>query len=66
MAAYQFREGESEKHCQAGMDGECNSADCPQLRDSEPATTGRHCPFDHWCFYCGEDTTPAVGTCEDC
>lgn len=32
--------------CHAGQDGECLWADCPQLRDCEPATTGRHCPLD--------------------
>lgn len=66
MSAYTFRDGEAEKHCRGSMDGECNAADCPQLRDNEPHTTGRHCPFDHWCFYCGNDTAPALRTCEDC
>ena len=32
--------------CQAGSDGECNYARCPQTRDNEPETTGRHCPLD--------------------
>lgn len=33
-------------HCAASQDGECNHAKCPQLRDNEPATSGRHCPLD--------------------
>lgn len=32
--------------CTAGRDGECGHAQCPQLRDREPAATGRHCPLD--------------------
>lgn len=32
--------------CHAGQDGECEWHECPQLRDKEPATTGRHCPLD--------------------
>lgn len=32
--------------CHAGKDGECNWEGCPQLRDGEPAATGRHCPRD--------------------
>jgi len=27
-------------------DGDCTWAECPQLRDGEPAKTGRHCPRD--------------------
>lgn len=27
-------------------DGECYWKNCPQLRDNEPAATGRHCPRD--------------------
>lgn len=38
--------------CHAGQDGDCNWSKCPQLRDNEPHTTGRHCPIDdgerHW------------------
>ena len=35
--------------CRAARDGECSAADCPQLRDDEPAKTGRHCPRDlYW------------------
>lgn len=32
--------------CAAGRDGECRHSQCPQLRDNEPAATGRHCPPD--------------------
>lgn len=32
--------------CAAGRDGECDHKACPQLRDKEPATSGRHCPLD--------------------
>jgi len=35
------------KRCAAGRDGECHHAQCPQLRDNEPAATGRHCPMDN-------------------
>lgn len=34
------------EHCHAGSDGECKSERCPQIRDGEPPTTGRHCPLD--------------------
>lgn len=27
-------------------DGDCSWSECPQLRDGEPAATGRHCPLD--------------------
>lgn len=33
--------------CAAGRDGECGHAQCPQLRDGEPAKSGRHCPLDN-------------------
>ena len=33
--------------CQANDDGMCYDASvCPQLRDGEPARSGRHCPLD--------------------
>jgi hypothetical protein len=32
--------------CQADDDGYCDWQGCPQLRDKEPRTTGRHCPLD--------------------
>jgi hypothetical protein len=32
--------------CRADDDGMCVWQDCPQLRDAEPARTGRHCPWD--------------------
>jgi hypothetical protein len=35
------------KRCASGRDGECGHAQCPQLRDNEPAATGRHCPLDN-------------------
>lgn len=31
--------------CKSNQDGDCNSIDCPQLRDNEPAKTGRWCPL---------------------
>jgi len=33
--------------CAADRDGECSHVQCLQLRDNEPATTGRHCPLDN-------------------
>lgn len=33
-------------NCQAGGDGDCKWSACPQLRDGEPAASGRHCPLD--------------------
>ena len=32
--------------CHAGQDGDCVWEGCPQLRDGEPAKSGRHCPLD--------------------
>lgn len=37
---------EEKKYCQAGMDGDCFWKKCPQIRDGEPETSGRHCPLD--------------------
>jgi hypothetical protein len=34
------------ERCHAGKDGECVHQDCPQERDGEPASSGRHCPLD--------------------
>lgn len=34
--------------CQADCDGDCYWKDCPQLRDKEPFTSGRHCPLDNY------------------
>lgn len=34
------------ERCHADRDGDCCHANCPQLRDNEPHTTGRHCPLD--------------------
>lgn len=36
------------QRCAAARDGECNHAQCPQLRDGEPENSGRHCPIDNW------------------
>lgn len=33
--------------CAAGRDGDCTHISCPQLRDTEPQATGRHCPLDN-------------------
>lgn len=38
--------------CHACSDGECFWEWCPQLRDNEPAATGRHCPLDRGCARC--------------
>lgn len=35
------------ERCAAARDGECIHQQCPQLRDNEPAKSGRHCPLDH-------------------
>jgi hypothetical protein len=43
------------EHCRAHKDGDCFWEGCPQLRDNEPHATGRHCPYDHFCYLCGED-----------
>lgn len=32
--------------CQAARDGDCIWTHCPQMRDGEPAKSGRHCPLD--------------------
>lgn len=37
-----------EEHCHADSDGDCVWEHCPQLRDGEPAASGRHCPLDRW------------------
>lgn len=34
------------KECHAHMDGDCYWKRCPQIRDGEPQTSGRHCPYD--------------------
>lgn len=46
---------EAQRHCFAASDGECGWQGCPQIRDNEPQNSGRHCPYDHWCRYCGKD-----------
>lgn len=35
------------KRCAADRDGDCLASECPQVRDGEPAKTGRHCPLDN-------------------
>lgn len=47
----------------ARSDGECFWQHCPQERDGEPEKSGRHCPYDHWCYYCGEDETEGDHKC---
>lgn len=39
-------QGRRMTRCQADDDGHCDWAGCPQLRDVEPKTSGRHCPLD--------------------
>lgn len=39
---------EDRERCHAQKDGDCEHEGCPQLRDGEPAKTGRHCPIDTW------------------
>ena len=34
------------ERCAANIDGDCCHSQCPQIRDNEPETTGRHCPLD--------------------
>jgi protein gp37 len=40
--------------CHSDSDGDCSWRGCPQARDAEPATSGRHCPFDRWANF-GDD-----------
>lgn len=37
--------GQQGKGCHAGKDGDCIWPECPQLRDNEPAASGRSCPL---------------------
>lgn len=39
---------EDRERCHADRDGDCSHENCPQLRDNEPSTSGRHCPLDTW------------------
>lgn len=32
--------------CRSNSDGDCDWGGCPQLRDDEPAKSGRYCPLD--------------------
>lgn len=34
------------ERCHGARDGDCFDTRCPQLRDGEPAKSGRHCPLD--------------------
>jgi hypothetical protein len=43
-----WREMAALTRCAASSDGECCHPQCPQLRDNEPAKSGRHCPIDTW------------------
>lgn len=38
--------GPSPERCHAARDGDCAWQKCPQIRDSEPCKSGRHCPLD--------------------
>lgn len=44
----ELRLGPNGPRCRAAKDGDCSWVDCPQLRDDEPAKSGRHCPIDNW------------------
>lgn len=47
--------------CHASLgDGECFWQHCPQLRDNEPARSGRHCPLDLGCRRCGRDDRECI------
>ncbi len=46
--------------CGASKDGECSASWCPQLRDEEPQTSGRHCPFDAACTCHSSDASCPV------
>jgi hypothetical protein len=39
--------GPMPERCHAARDGECSWAKCPQIKDGEPAKSGRHCPHDN-------------------
>ncbi len=32
--------------CASHQDGDCHHRKCPQIKDGEPAKSGRHCPLD--------------------
>lgn len=44
--------------CRGDRDGDCDWKHCPQHRDNEPASTGRHCPLDDWSDDDDADTRP--------
>lgn len=35
------------ERCHADRDGDCSHRNCPQIRDGEPETTGRHWGIMH-------------------
>lgn len=39
------RKDDQRTHCGAASDGECFADGCPQVRDCEPARSGRNCPL---------------------
>jgi len=51
--AGKLSEAQRVNKCHGASDGECFWGECPQLRDNEPAATGRHCPLDVGCPRCG-------------
>lgn len=41
----QRRQAKPLTSCAADRDGDCDHPQCPQLRDAEPAKSGRSCPM---------------------
>lgn len=41
-----LQEAYQPNRCHGHEDGDCFWDGCPQLRDGEPAKSGRHCPLD--------------------
>lgn len=39
---------ENKEHCHAQRDGDCSWGLCPQTKDKEPESSGRHCPLDNY------------------
>lgn len=52
VAASRAANPERVNFCRAHKDGECGWDGCPQLREGEPARSGRHCPLDEGCPRC--------------
>jgi len=42
-----YTDEEDRTACRAAKDGECYWSSCPQIKDSEPSKSGRHCPLDN-------------------